>query len=66
MLAGAAQVGLISVQPGQPAALLRPGQMSSRRLGDRQEMRAVRRGGCGGRIVTRLNQPLSGEQPDGL
>ena len=34
MTGGAPQVGLVSVQPGQPAALLRPGQVSSRRLGE--------------------------------
>ena len=47
MPGSAPQVGLIGVQPGQPAALVRPGQMSSRHLGERQEMRAVRRGDRG-------------------
>ncbi len=50
---GAPQVGLIGVQPGQPFALLRPGQISGRRLGDGQEMRAVRRGGRGGLVRRR-------------
>ena len=65
MPGGAPQVGLIGVQAGQPAALVRPAQMSSRRVGDRQEMRAVRRGDRGG-LAAGLGQPLSGEQADGL
>ena len=66
MPGGAPQVGLIGVQPGQPAALLRPGQISRRRLGHGQEMRAVRRGDRGGLAVAGLDQPLGGEQPDRL
>ena len=66
VLGGAPQVGLVGVQPGQPAALLRPGQVRSRRLGHRQEMRAVRRGDRGGLILAGLEEPLGGEQPDGL
>jgi len=33
MLASAPQVGLIGVQPVQPAALVRPGQVSGRSVG---------------------------------
>ena len=66
MTGGAAQVGLVGVQPGQPAALLRPGQVRHRRLGHRQEMRAVRVGDGGSLAGPGLGEPGGGEQPDGL
>ena len=38
----APQVRLLGVQPREPPALVRPGQVRRRRLGDSQEVRAVR------------------------
>lgn len=67
MPGGAPQVGLIGIQPGQPAALRRTGQVNGRLLGHRQEMRAVRRRDRGGlAVVAGLDEPLGGEQPDRL
>ena len=66
MPGGAPHVGLIGVQPGQPAALLRPGQVSSGRPGDGQEMRAVHPRDRRHLLAAGLGQPLSGEQPDRL
>ena len=65
MLGSAPHVRLLGVQAGQPCALVRPGQMRCRRLGDRQIMRAVC--GCGGGFVRAgLGEPVGGELADGL
>ena len=62
----APQVRLLGVQPREPPTLVRPGQVLGRRLGDTQEVRAVR--GCqgGGLVFARLGEPFGGELADGL
>ena len=61
----ATQVHMVGVEPCEPFALVASGQVQGRRLGDRQEMPAVRR--ChSGLIGASHAEPLGGELADGL
>ena len=66
MLGSAPQIRLLGVQAGEPPALVRPGQVRSRRLGGIQKVLAMCRpdGGC--LAVARLRESFGGELADGL
>ena len=65
-LGGAPEVGDIGVKPGEPAALIGPGQLRGRSLSDPQEVRAVGRGGRERLVFARLHEPFGGELADGF
>ena len=66
MLGGAAQVRMVGVEPRVPVALVRPGQVRGRRLGQGQEVPAVRRRGGSRCLVPRLDQTFGRELADRL
>jgi hypothetical protein len=66
MLGSAPQIRVLGVQPREPPALVRPGQMRGRRLGGIQEILAVCRYDGGSLAVARLRKSLGGELADGL
>ena len=66
VLDGAPQVRVVGVEPREPAALTGSGQVRGRRLGQLQEVLAVRRRGGSGRLLPRLGQALGRELADRL
>ena len=66
VLGSAPHVRLLGVQAGEPCALVGPGQMRCRRLGDRQKVLTVCRRYGSGFVRAGLGEPVGGELADGL